>query len=110
MRRICFQAYYFRTFKIREFSTGNEAFNWVFYVDRINGNNFADNFIGVLGNDTYIHDKVRYRNENKNIVAVLKLKKQKILEIEINLRIIFCGCLNRFYGESFTEKKIMLLI
>ena len=61
--------------KIREYTSGNEVVNNVFYGDGINGINNADNFISISGSDNYIHNNIFYRNLNKYIVAAFEIKK-----------------------------------
>ena len=59
---------------IREFTTGNEVFNSVFYGDGMNGRNDANCFISISENENYIHDNLDIEMIIKILWPLLKLK------------------------------------
>ena len=61
--------------RIKEYTSGNEIVNNIFFGDGINGKNDADSFISISGSDNYIHNNVVHRNSNKYIVSAFKVNK-----------------------------------
>ena len=61
---------------VKEYTTGTEIMNCIFYGDGMTGENNAGSFVDIAGNDVNVHDNTGYRNENTNIVASFELHEQ----------------------------------
>ncbi len=61
---------------VKEYTTGTEIMNCIFYGDGMTGANYAGSFVDIAGNEVNVHDNTGYRNGNTNIVAAFELHEQ----------------------------------
>lgn len=61
---------------VKEYTTGTEIMNCIFYGDGMTGANYAGSFIDIAGNEVNVHGNIGYRNGNTNIVAAFELHEQ----------------------------------
>lgn len=61
---------------VKEFTTGTEIYNCIFYGSGMSGENYAGSFIDIAGNDCYVHDNTGYRENNPQIVAAFEIHEQ----------------------------------
>ena len=94
---------------VREYSTGNEIVGNIFFGDGMNGQNNADSFININGNDTYIHDNVAYRNLNRYISAAFEINKVIEDSAQGNKFVNNVLFMDRPYGERDKEKRMYIV-
>lgn len=61
---------------VKEYTTGTEIMNCIFYGDGMTGANYAGSFIDIAGNAVNVHNNIGYRHENPQIVAAFELHEQ----------------------------------
>lgn len=94
---------------VKEYTTGTEVRDCVFYGDAMSGANYAGSFIDIAGNECYVHDNICYRNQNPNIVAGFEIHEQ--------IEGWGYGCvfenntfyMDREYGEVNTSRRMYLV-
>jgi hypothetical protein len=96
-------------FNIREFTTGNEIVNNIFYGEGINGKNGANTFMTIAGSDNSIHGNVFYRNENRNIASGFEIKKLVEESGDGNEFVDNILFMDRPYGEIDTKKRMYIV-
>ena len=94
---------------IKEFTTGQEIFECIFYGDGITGENSAGSFIDIKGNDCYIHDNVGYRNKNPKVVAAFEVHRLAEGWGDGHRFINNVVYMDRPYGEVDTNRKMYVV-
>lgn len=61
---------------VKEYTTGTEISDCIFYGAGISGENYAGSFIDISGNGCYVHDNTGYRESNPQIVAGFEIHEQ----------------------------------
>lgn len=94
---------------VKEFTTGTEICNCIFYGTGMSGENYAGSFIDIAGNDCYVHDNTGYRENNPQIVAGFEIHNQVDgwgVHHRFENNVLY---MDREYGEIDTSRRMYVV-
>ena len=94
---------------VKEYTTGTEIANCLFYGDGMTGENYAGSFIDIAGKDVYVHDNIGHRNNNKKIVAAFEMHDQVTGWATNATFVNNVLYMDRSYGEEDTSRRMYVV-